>query len=65
MTEEGADPPWQTVINLYNSGIPTEIIALQLDISQEEVNRMIESIIAQEAKNMSLNYHLHRSILML
>jgi adenylate cyclase len=50
MAEEGAGPQWQTLINLYNSGIPTEIIALQLDISQEEVNRMIENIMEQEAK---------------
>lgn len=39
----------QTIINLYNSGIPPEIIALQLDISQEEVNKVIEGLIAQEA----------------
>lgn len=30
-----------TIINLYNSGIPAETIALQLDISLEEVNRVI------------------------
>ena len=32
----------QTILNLYNSGIPTEIISLQLDISQEEVENIIE-----------------------
>lgn len=32
----------QTILNLYNSGIPTEIISLQLDISQEEVEDIIE-----------------------
>jgi adenylate cyclase len=30
-----------TIINLHNSGIPAETIALQLDISLEEVNRVI------------------------
>jgi adenylate cyclase len=30
-----------TIINLYNSGIPAETIALQLDVSLEEVNRVI------------------------
>ncbi|HYY41075.1 MAG TPA: adenylate/guanylate cyclase domain-containing protein, partial [Nitrososphaera sp.] len=34
----------QTIINLYNSGIPPEIIAFQLDISQEEVGKVIQSI---------------------
>ncbi|HET7146990.1 MAG TPA: adenylate/guanylate cyclase domain-containing protein [Candidatus Nitrosopolaris sp.] len=32
----------QTILNLYNSAIPTEIIAFQLDISQEEVENIIE-----------------------
>ena len=32
----------QTILNLYNSEIPTEIISFQLDISQEEVENIIE-----------------------
>jgi adenylate cyclase len=32
----------QTILNLYNSAIPTEIISFQLDISQEEVENIIE-----------------------
>ena len=32
----------QTILNLYNSAIPTEIISFQLDISQEEVENVIE-----------------------
>ena len=36
----------QTILNLYNSEIPTEIISFQLDISQEEV----ENIIKEERK---------------
>jgi class 3 adenylate cyclase len=32
----------QIVLNLYNSGIESEVIAYQLDIGQEEVNRVIE-----------------------
>jgi adenylate cyclase len=33
----------QTILNLYNSAIPTEIISFQLDISQEEVENIIEA----------------------
>jgi len=32
----------QTILNLYNSAIPTEIISFQLDIGQEEVEKIIE-----------------------
>ena len=32
----------QTIINLFDSGIPLEIIALQLDIELDEVNRVIQ-----------------------
>ena len=32
----------QTLLNLYNSAIPVEIISFQLDISQEEVENMIK-----------------------
>ena len=32
-----------TIINLYNSGVSPDVIALQLDISQEEVNRVLAS----------------------
>jgi class 3 adenylate cyclase len=32
----------QTILNLYNSSIPTEIISFQLDISQEEVENVVE-----------------------
>lgn len=38
----------QTIINLHNSGIPLEIIALQIDVSQEEVNRVIASAAAED-----------------
>jgi class 3 adenylate cyclase len=34
----------ETIINLYNSGIPPDVIALQLDVSPEEVDRVIESM---------------------
>jgi adenylate cyclase len=36
-----AESQQTTIINLYNSGIPSDVIALQLDISQEEVDRVI------------------------
>jgi adenylate cyclase len=39
-----ANSQQQTIINLYNSGIPPEIIAFQLDISQEEVGKVIQSM---------------------
>ena len=34
----------QTIINLFDSGIPLEIIALQLDIELDEVNKVIQNI---------------------
>jgi adenylate cyclase len=34
----------QTILNLYYSGIPTYIIAFQLDISEEDVHEVIRSI---------------------
>jgi adenylate cyclase len=36
-----AESQQATIINLYNSGIPPDVIALQLDISEEEVVRVI------------------------
>jgi class 3 adenylate cyclase len=38
----------ETISNLYKSGIPTEIISLQLDISIEQVENVIEKITDQE-----------------
>src|ERR687885_1214770 len=38
-----AESQQQTIINLYNSGISPEIIAFQLDISPEDVDRVIQS----------------------
>jgi len=35
---------FQTISNLYNSGIPNEIISFQLDITDEEVEKTIEKI---------------------
>ena len=32
----------QTILNLYNSGIEKDIISYQLDISQEEIDKIIE-----------------------
>ena len=40
----------QTILNLYNSGIPADIISLQLDINQEEVDRIIENVIKEEER---------------
>ena len=39
-----AESQQQTLINLYNSGISPEIIAFQLDISPEDVDKVIQCI---------------------
>ena len=45
----------QTVLNLYNSGIAADIISLQLDMSKEEVDKIIEATnIEEERKKMSI-----------
>lgn len=38
----------QTVLNLYYSGIPPDIISLQLNMSQEQVNQIIQSVNIEE-----------------
>jgi adenylate cyclase len=40
----------QTILNLYNSGIEPDVISYQLDISQQEVNKVIE----EDEKNKEL-----------
>jgi adenylate cyclase len=40
----------QTVLNLYNSGISADIISLQLDMSKEEVNKIIEAANIEEER---------------
>jgi adenylate cyclase len=53
---------FQTISNLYNSGIPNEIISFQLDITEEEVENTIEKIkkeqesITSEAAFLDLFY---------
>jgi adenylate cyclase len=45
----------QTVLNLYNSGISADIISLQLDMSKEEVDKIIEATnIEEERKKLSI-----------
>ncbi len=39
-----AESQRQTIINLYNSGISPEIIAFQLDISLEDIDKVVQSI---------------------
>jgi hypothetical protein len=34
---------YQTILNLYHSGIPAHIIASQLDIDEEDVQKVIKS----------------------
>lgn len=45
-----AESQQTTIVNLHNSGLPPETIALQLDISLEEVNRAIAA--AEEKSTM-------------
>lgn len=40
----------KTIVNLYNSGINPEIISLELDVSQDEVMRVIEFEINEEKR---------------
>jgi len=43
----------QTILNLYNSGIAPEIIALQMDISKDEIDKVIQGAAADEEKTIS------------
>ncbi|WP_337863286.1 adenylate/guanylate cyclase domain-containing protein [Nitrososphaera sp.] len=47
---DGGDPNYQrqTIINLYNSGIEPEIIAVQLDLGEEQVRQVIAGVAAEE-----------------
>jgi class 3 adenylate cyclase len=40
----------KTILNLYNSGITPDIIALQMDISQDEVKQVIKNEISEEKR---------------
>lgn len=40
----------QTILNLYNSGISADIISLQLDMSKEEVDKIIETANTEEER---------------
>ena len=44
----------QTIQNLFNSGIPPETIADQVDIDKDEVSRIIQDIIEQEERKRNL-----------
>jgi class 3 adenylate cyclase len=50
-TETSDDYQRQTILNLYNSGIEEDIIALQLDISKESVHKIIEYEIEAKKRN--------------
>ena len=45
----------QTILNLYNSGIDEDIIALQLDISKEYVHKIIEQEMKESKKRDGLS----------
>jgi adenylate cyclase len=40
----------QTILNLYNSGIPAEIIAAQVDLDKNEIDRIIQELKKQEER---------------
>jgi len=44
----------QTILNLHNSGIPIEIISLQLDLPQEEVEKVIKDAVAANEKKVDI-----------
>ncbi len=44
---------FQTISNLYNSGIPSEVISLQLDITEEEVEKTIEKIKKEQSQSIT------------
>ena len=54
-TEVSDDYQRQTILNLYNSGIEKDIIALQLDISKESVHEIIEKEIEEAKKRNELS----------
>ena len=51
----------QTILNLYNSGIMSEVIALQMDMNEEDVLRVIkeETKVKKEERQKSPLYR-HR-----
>lgn len=40
----------QTILNLYNCGIPIEIIAIQVDVSQDKVEEIIKTVNTEEKR---------------
>src|ERR687898_57276 len=53
--EASHDYQLQTILNLYNSGIEEDIIALQLDISKEYVHKIIEQEVEESKKRNGLS----------
>ena len=48
----------QTILNLYNSGILPDIIAMQLDISEDEVYQVIKNAASEELRKKASVKHL-------
>lgn len=67
MTEEPSGGPSnyqrQTILNLYNSGVAPEIIALQMDISQDVIESVIQGAAKQEEQTESARKASERSSL--
>lgn len=46
---------YQTILNLYNSGIPAYIIAFQLDMDEKDVHKIIQSTLEDRSSLCSLS----------
>jgi adenylate cyclase len=52
----------QTILNLYNSGIISEVIALQMDMKEEDVLRIIEEVAKSEEGRETKSFSLSSSL---
>lgn len=53
----------QTILNLHYSGIPSEIIALQMDIEQDEIERVIRESVIEEQQSQAAKLESEKSSL--
>jgi adenylate cyclase len=53
-TNRQVEQQLQTILNLFNSGIPTEMIANQVDMNKDEVDQILQDIRKQEERKRLL-----------
>ena len=53
-TNRQVEQQLQTILNLFNSGIPTEMIANQVDMDKDEVDQILQDIRKQEERKRLL-----------